>query len=223
MKVYELFRLLLWPLIAGCAVLAGLTFFAQWVGGRSELLDYLMGIIDLREERTIGTWFQSGIFILVAVSFFLVSRHKELSLFGRAFFVLSALGFCFLSADEALALHEFFGYQFEQLTGNVDGTELAERGYSWVMLYGVAALVLLGFMQRFYRVLCRAVRPSAHALFAAAWVGIAAVFLMENAESATIVMAADLPYLTCFEELFELTALMLFYAANLLVAEEHDL
>lgn len=223
MKIHELLRLLLWPVISACVLLVLVTFFAQWVEGRSAILDYFLGIIDLRDERTFGTWFEGCVFLLTGVSFFLVSRHHDLPLFGKIFFVLAAAGFCFLSADESMSLHEFFGYEFEKLTGNVEGTRLQERGYSWVLLYGPVALAMLGIMHRFYRTLCCRVRPAAHTLFAGAWLGITAVLLMENAESWMVLFSKDLPYMTCFEELFELMALMLFYSANLLIAEEHDL
>ncbi|QHI70304.1 hypothetical protein [Tichowtungia aerotolerans] len=223
MKIHELLRMLLWPAVVVCAVLVGITFFTQFIEGRSAVLDYFLGIVDLRDERTFGTWFEGCLFILTGVSFFLVSRHPDLPLFGSIFFVLSALAFCFLSADESMSLHEFFGYEFEQLTGNVDGTRLAERGYSWVMLYAPAAILMLGIMHRFYKTLCRRVRPAAHVLFAGAWIGITAVMLMENAESWSVLIGADWPYLTCFEELFELAALLLFLSANLFIAEENDL
>ena len=135
MKVRELLRLLFWPLIGLCFLIAAHTFFTQYTQGMSKLLDYLNGIVDLREERMIGTWFESLLFAIVGLSFFLVSRHPALSKFGRALLVLMALGFCFLSADEALALHEFMGYEFEQATGIVKGTTLEKRGYSWILLY----------------------------------------------------------------------------------------
>jgi hypothetical protein len=223
MKVSELLRLLLRPLIIAGAALVALTFFTQWIHGRSAMLDYLLGIVDLREERTFGTWFEGCVFLLAGLSFFLVSRHRGLTFFGRGVLVLSALGFCFLSADELLSLHEFFGYQFEQLTGNVDGTRLAERGYSWVLLYGPVALGMFIVMNRLYRTLCRGIRPAARVFSVGAWLGIAAVLLMEILESRMVLANIAAPYMTCFEELCELSTLMLFYTANLLIAEENDL
>lgn len=224
MKVRELLRFLLWPLVAGALLVVSATFVAWAVEGQSAIADYFFNIIDLREERTFGTWFEGLLFVLTGLSFFLLSRHPRLPLFGKLFFIGSAGAFLFLSADEMMSLHEFLGYQFEQITGNVEGTRLDQRGYSWVMLYAPAALALLGFMQRFYRTLCdHPTRPAAHILFAAGWLAITTVLIMENAESWMVLSRLETPLMTCFEEFFELTALLLLYSSNLLIAESCEL
>ena len=93
MKIRELLRLLLWPLIILCLLVIAQAFFAHYTQGLSKLLDYLNAIVDLREERTIGTWFESILFVITGVSFFLVSRHPALSRVGKTLLVLMALGF----------------------------------------------------------------------------------------------------------------------------------
>jgi hypothetical protein len=108
-KIRELLRLLLWPIIGICLLLSAQAFFAHFTLGESRLLDYLNAIVDLREERTIGTWFEGLLFALTGLSFFLVSRHPALPMFGKSLLILMALGFVFLSADEILSLHEFMG------------------------------------------------------------------------------------------------------------------
>ncbi len=225
MKIHELLRLLLIPLLLLCVLLVLITFITYFVQGSSGLLDYLLGIVDLREERTIGTWFETLLFALTGLTFFLVSRHPALPAIGKILLVLTALGFCFLSADEALALHEFMGYQLEQATGMVDDTALAERGYSWVLLYAPAALALFGLLLFFYHRIFRTLeKTAARTLFFAGWAAVGAVVFFEAIEGWSVFSRTDgLAMLTCFEEMFELTALLLLYTANLRIAEEADL
>lgn len=225
MKVRELLRLLLWPLVAGALILVLLTFVTWAAEGQSNLLDYLLGIIDLREERTFGTWFESLLFVLTGLSFFLVSRHTKLPLFGKGLFVLMALGFCFLSADESLALHEFLGYEFEQATGIVDDTALAQRGYSWILLYAPVALIVFGLLIRFYHSMFKAMTGNlARNIFCLGWVAVGGVVFLEATEGWSFLAGTDrLSMLTCVEESIELTALLLLYTSNLLIAESFEL
>jgi hypothetical protein len=225
MKLREMLRLLLWPLIGLCIFFSLQMFAAHYTGGISSGLDYLMGLMDLREERTFGTWFQSLLFIAAGLSFFMISRHPSLPKFGKTLLTLMALGFCFLSADEALSLHEFMGFHLEQITGIVRDTALEQRGYAWVLLYAPAAAAVFALLFYLYRPLFRESSSSAaRRLFALAWVAVAAVFILEAAEALAVYARKDLTCLmTCFEETFELATLLLFYAANLLIAEEADL
>jgi hypothetical protein len=225
LKVSELLRLLLWPLIALCVFFALQMFVAYFAQGISSGFDYLMDLLDLREERTFGTWFQSLLFVLTGLSFFMISRHPALPKAGKLLLTLLALGFCFLSADEALSLHEFAGYHLEQITGMVDDTALEQRGYARVLLYLPAAIAVFALFLTLYRPLFRAApSPAARNVFALAWGAVAIVFLFEAAEAWAVFARKDLTGLmTCFEETFELAALMLFYTANLLIAEDAHL
>ncbi len=224
MKIRELLRLLLWPLIGLCLLFSAQTFFAQYTLGHSRLLDYLNGIIDLREERTVATWFETLLFAVVGLSFFLVSRHPGLPKFGKALMVMMALGFCFLSADEMLSLHEFMGYELEQATGIVKDTRLDQRGYSWVLLYTPAAMLVCGMVSTlYYRMVKLSWNRPASICYLLAWVAVELVVLCEMIEGWDVLERIDLSYLTCFEESFELAFLMLFYSTNLLIAEDTDL
>lgn len=224
MKIRELLRLLLWPLIAICLLLSAQVFFAHYTQGMSKILDYLNAIIDLREERTIGTWFESVLFVITGLSFFLVSRHPALSKFGKTLLVLMALGFCFLSADEALVLHEFMGYELEQVTGIVKDTALEQRGFSWVLIYAPAALVVFALVSGQYRRMTKtSPKRAASICWLLAWVAVEIVVLFEVAAGWSILQRAEIHILACFEEAMELVFIMLFYSANLLIAEQSEL
>lgn len=224
MKIRELLRLLFRPLAGLCLILTVHMFFAHYTQGMSKLLDYLNGIIDLREERTIGTWFESILFVITGLSFFLASRHPALSKTGKTLLVLMALGFCFLSADEALVLHEFMGFQLEQATGIVKDTALEQRGYSWVLLYTPAAMLVCGLVSRqYYRLTKPSWNRAASICYLLAWLMIELVVLCEAAAGWSILQRSEWTLLSCFEEFFELAFLMLFYSANLLIAEQADL
>jgi hypothetical protein len=223
-KIRELLRLLLWPLIGLCILVSAHTFFAQYTQGSSRLLDYLNGIIDLREERTVGTWFETLLFAVTGMSFFLVSRHPKLPMFGKVLLVLMALGFVFLSANEMLSLHEFMRYELEQATGIVKDTSLDQRGYSWVLLYAPAALAVCGLVSGFYyRMTKDSWNRAASICYLLAWMAVELVVLGEMIDGWSILEHLNLSYTSCFEESFELVFLMLFYCANLLIAEEADL
>lgn len=224
MKIREMLRLLLWPLIGLCILFSAQTFFAQYTQGSSRLLDYLNGILDLREERTVGTWFETLLFAVVGVSFFLVSLHPALPKFGKALLVMMTLGFIFLSADEMLSLHEFMGYELEQATGIVKDTRLDQRGYSWVLLYAPAAMVICGMVSTlYYRMVKLSWNRPASICYLLAWVTVELIVLCEMIDGWSILEKVDLSFVPCFEESFELVFLMLFYSTNLLIAEDADL
>lgn len=224
MKVRELLRLLLLPLIIFCFLAGAQTFFAHYTQGMSRLLDYFNSIIDMREERTVGTWFETLLFAITGASFFIVSRHPSLSKLGKTLLVLMALGFCFLSADEMLSLHEFMGYEFEQATGIVKDTRLDQRGYSWVILYAPAAMVVCGLISRsYYRMTKTSWNRSASICYLLAWFAIELVVLCEMVDGWSILERFDLSIVQCIEESLELVFIMLFYTSNLLIAEDADL
>jgi len=199
-------------------------FFAHYTQGMSRILDYLNAIIDLREERTVAAWFETILFALTGISFFLVSRHPVLPKFGKNLLILTALGFCFLSADEMLSLHEFLGYELEQATGIVEDTRLDNLGYSWVLIYGPAALVVCGLVSGLYHRIVKTSRNrSASICFLLAWLAVEMTVLCEAVAGWGILLQKDLSLIPCFEESFELVFLMLFYSANLLIAEAAEL
>jgi hypothetical protein len=222
MKLRELLRLLLWPLIGCCILFGAQTFFSQYTQGESRLLDYLNGIVDMREERTLGTWFETLLFALTGITFFLVSRHPALPKFGKTLLILMALGFVFLSADEMLSLHEFMGYELEQATGIVKDTTLDQCGYSWVLLYAPIAVVVAGLLFSFYRRMTKD-NKAAGICFILAWVAVGLVVLGEVVDGMSILEQVNLSYVPCVEESMEFVFIMLFYTANLLIAEQAEL
>lgn len=224
MKVRELLRLLFWPLVGLCILVGAQAFFAHYTEGMSKLLDYINGIIDMREERTIGTWFETLLFALTGITFFLVSRHSALQKLGKTLLVLAALGFCFLSADEMLSLHEFMGFQLEEATGVVKDTRLAHCGYLWVIIYGPGAITLACVLFGSYRRMTKPLlKKTAFCCFLFAWAAIELVVLCEMIAGWSILEKVDLSVVPCIEESLELVFIMLFYIANLLIAENADL
>jgi hypothetical protein len=224
LNIRELLRLLWWPLVGICLLVSAHAFFAHYTQGRSKLLDYLNEIVDLCEERTFGSWFESLLFVFTGLSFFLVSCLPALPTFGKPLLLLMALGFCFLSVDEALSLHEFMGYELEQATGIVEGTALDQRGYSWVLLYAPIALVVFAFIFHSYRRIFKTMEsPIARNCFFLGWGVLGLVVLFEAIAGWSILERSEFLVLPCFEEMSELVFLMLFYTANLLIAEKAEL
>ncbi len=90
-------------------LVAMLIIFDEDLGVSDSLgLEYWhLSIADLDEEESIGTWFSSG--MLLFASLLLLFRARTVRLAGEpggSGWLVLGLGFCFLSLDEVVALHE---------------------------------------------------------------------------------------------------------------------
>ncbi|WP_199423165.1 hypothetical protein [Actinotalea solisilvae] len=118
------------------------------VGGA---LGFLVGLTDVDNERTVPTWFQSVLLAGTGVALWTVGGDARRA--GRrrtGYWRLLAAAFVYLSADEALRLHERamgpLSERFE-LTGALF--------FSWVLVAVPLVLVLLGVLVPFLRSLPR--------------------------------------------------------------------
>jgi len=83
-------------------------------------------------------------------------------------------------------------------------------------------VLIFGFILGQYRRMTRENR-FAGICFALAWCFLGTVILSEAADGLAILERCKLTYLPCFEESFELVFLLLFYTANLRIAEKAEL
>lgn len=64
-------------------------------------------LFDLDEEQSFGTWFSAGILLLAGVVLLLYARSlKQEGTVGHRYWSFLGLGFCLLSLDEVVGLHE---------------------------------------------------------------------------------------------------------------------
>jgi hypothetical protein len=91
-----------------------------------------------------------------------------------------------------------------------------------VLLYAPVALIIAGFLFNGYRRMTQN-NNAARICFLLAWAAVGLVVLGEVIDGMSILERADASIVPCFEESMELVFLLLFYTANLLIAEEAEL
>jgi hypothetical protein len=109
-----------------------------------------VAIFDLDEEESFGTWFSAAILFFAALLFFWqadVCRRSADQMYYW-WFVL-ALGFCLMSVDEVVGLHEYINTAFEESMwaglslGLVAATGLGFLPFLWRYRWRTAGLFLL--------------------------------------------------------------------------------
>jgi hypothetical protein len=152
MTVRELLRRLLLPCAVLCAFFAAATFMSPILTGRPGLSDWVRRKTDLRIEGNYATWFEGFLMLLCAASFvplaFARRRTGGASRWLRCLFILFALGFVFLAADELLTIHEGLGARIAGALPPARQSRVARAGFLWLLVYGplgVAAVALLAY------------------------------------------------------------------------------
>mgnify|MGYP006296918279 CR=1 FL=1 len=232
MKVRELMRALFVPALAISALFAALTFLSAFAQSAEapEWVRFLLERLELREERTIGTWFQSLLFVAAGAGWYLIGRSPETGLkhASRGYLRFCAIVMLFLSADEILAIHEYVGYRLEVDAGLGRNTPLYGMGFTWVLIYIPLALIALVFLTLVYRRLIRHLpncgpRRCARRMLTLAWALFIFVSGAELLEAAIWYEGFKAYLLPCFEETMELALLMTIWRLNLVIAEARGL
>jgi len=136
--------------------LLGAIYMADWLIGSPIWL--IKRLVDLDGENSFPAWFSSMLLFLVGITF-LVKALGECVDGGPSnwFFLLGAAGFLFLSADEALFIHESVGEALNKHHSDVSQLLRFKNGYgAWIPIY-LGVIGVLGFVTgpqiwRFWRV-----------------------------------------------------------------------
>lgn len=144
-SIYQLLRRIKPWLLAGCVVALLGTWISAFVE-KSHPQMYLRFALtlSLRHESNIGTWLESLLMLACALSFVPIVVQEKLKaapVWAVRVLQLAAVGFVFISLDESAGLHELLGRNMEQFGGYTDGTNIECFGFSWVLLYGPAAII----------------------------------------------------------------------------------
>jgi len=147
-----IFRLVV-ALLCAAIVLVGahlaVTILLADVAARTD--DGHIGVFDLDQEGTLGVWFSSVQFMLVAAACLGISwcdRGRKCGVRGGPFWRLAAVLFLFMSADETGVIHEMFGGTMNK---TLPGVPLSASMW-WAVPYGaVLAVVFLLACLRFMR------------------------------------------------------------------------
>ena len=131
--------------------LAGLAArFALYMWGDEGFLQPLR-ILDVGEERSIPTWFESILFLLCSVLLAVVTVAKKQSddRYSLHWSVLSII-LLLLSLDEVASIHEAIGAQLERLLHNITGFNASGAiTFFWVVPGAVFVFIVLLAYVRF--------------------------------------------------------------------------
>jgi hypothetical protein len=115
--------------------LAGLAArFALYMWGDKAFLDPLE-LLDVGEEQSIPTWFESMMFMLCSIllAVVAVTKRQRGERYGLHWGVLSII-FLYLSLDEVATIHEALGAALERLLRHTTGFEAGGAiSYFWVV------------------------------------------------------------------------------------------
>lgn len=147
MKISDLISYLIKPLVY---ISIGIIIIAFLLHFNDNFVNLKYGWIirkfDIRRENNVAVWFESNLFLLVALSFVPLGFSKELKTefnkFVKFFFQISVFGFVFLALDEMISVHEYLGKFVENRTGITEGTNIEEVGFGWILIY--APIVFVG-------------------------------------------------------------------------------
>ena len=124
--------------------------FALYMWGQEEFLQPLR-ILDVGEERSIPTWFESGQFLLCSMLLAVVAVAKK-QRDDRYILHWSLLSIILLllSLDEVASIHEAIGAQLERLLHNITGFSASGAiSFFWVVPGAVFAFIVLLAYVRF--------------------------------------------------------------------------
>ncbi len=207
------------------------TFVAFAFGEPTTKLEWMLYKVDLRAEKNLATWFQSVMFLLVGLSFVPMAETAGQGGSRRlasAFFLLVAVGCVGLSADEAVGIHERIGVHLESATGLLDDTGVEKRGFSWVLVYGPVALLVLGFVTREMLAAIRRMpgapssRRLTRAILGAALLAVPSILVLEVIQGFTWSRGTPDTIFPCFEEAAEVIALSCLLLCNARVQRALD-
>ena len=236
MKVIELIDKIFLPVLVGSTCLVALTFVSYMYAPEQdhwEFHHYLLWIVDLQKERNLAAWFEGCLFLLCGLSFSVIGWSDRAPQFITERYIwvarIAACAACFFSADEILSIHEGLGIRLENRMALFQTTPIAEFGFSWLFLYIPPVAIGLVAVYRLYNAMLSNVLKH-HTLrrrtrvLTYLGVGIVPViFLMEGLEGYILMSGQPNTIVPCFEEAFEVLALLLFTRINTNFASTLDL
>jgi len=206
------------PLLIFCLFFILTTFLAYFyaIGGEQRFLSFnlhrILKLLDLREENTLATWFSSVLFLVTGLSFMLLGwgqgQFFTISTFTRRIFQMSAIGACYLSADEMASIHETFGHWLARIVNSEVGAPIDTHGFSWVLLFApVGIFMLLWLATLLYRLIAQMpidqARNQAKFALLGALIFLPGVFALEMIQAYLAYVKLGSNIFPCFEEMFE--------------------
>jgi hypothetical protein len=200
--------------------------FALYMWGEEKFLQPLR-ILDVGEERSIPTWFNSILLLLCSIllAVVTVAKRRRNDRYSLHWGVLSII-LLLLSLDEVASIHEAIGQQSERLLHNITGfTPSGAIKFFWVVPGAIFAFIVLLAYLKFLANLPLSTRRLflfAGALFVLGALGLEMLSAQVSSSSEGIAnfFGSAIPQImiglqTCAEEMFEMLGLTAFVYALL--------
>ena len=230
MTISDLFEKLKIPLIVIIIFFIVSTYVLCLTESAVNADKWVYRLFDLRKERSLATWFEGVLFLIVALSFAVIGwSDAKIPLNYKNFYKLTALGCCFLSADEIISIHENFGRALENTTKILMNTQIEGRGFSWLFLYvpiSLSLILILVYIS--IKIITKTLhhpknRREAFSFLTIGLIGVPAVFVLEGLEAYFWNQGSSYDVPPCLEELMELTSLYSFWRCNSLIIKNISL
>lgn len=225
-------RILLKPVILISVLVIALTFLSH-LSGRSESgwtrIQYLLWVFDLRSKGNLAMWFEVMLFALNGLIFLSLGFQFRSLRAGNGhlgwLLILIALVLLFLSADEMLAIHIGVGKRLDMLLKTVSYSPFDGVGVTWLLVYiplGMVVFFLSLYLFANLVMLIPAslgIRNRIVILLCLSGVSVACVVALELIEKLSGAFRSGGSVIACFEESFEIVALILLFAAGIYIRE----
>lgn len=214
------------------------TFLAHFysIGSEHRVLGInlhrVLEILDLREENTLATWFSSILFLMVSFGFVLLGWGQahtfSISLLTRRVFQISAIGACYLSADEMASIHETIGHWLARVVNSEVGVSIDTHGFSWVLLFAPIGMFMLFWLAYLlYRHIIQLSdskqRNYAKVALFCALLFLPSVFFLEALQAYVAYVQVGSNIFPCFEEMFEVLGMYSLFFTTTTIATYHKL
>lgn len=195
-------------------------------------LHRVLELLDLREENTLATWFSSVLFLITSLSFVLLgwgnAQTFSPTLATRRIFQISAIGACYLSADEMASIHETIGHWLARIVNSEVGAPIDTHGFSWVLFFAPVGIFMLFWLANLlYRTIAAMPlnqrRTQAKFAIACALIFLPGVFALEVLQAYLAYIKLGANIIPCFEEMFEVFGMYGLFLATSSISSHYQL
>jgi hypothetical protein len=232
METRSLDRILIKPIVLFSGLIIALTFLSH-VTGRPETdwsrSQFFLWAFDLTSKGNLAMWFEVMLFAANGMVFlslgFGISDHMKRYRHLGFLLKLIAVVLLFLSADEMLAIHKGLGKRLDYFLETVTHTTIDSTGITWLLIYIPAGTVVFFMSLYLFANLVTLIPESAgirnriKMLLFVTGGSIVCVVILEVVEKLSGAFRPGGSILACFEESFEISALISLYVAGVLIRE----
>lgn len=237
MKVTELFKLITIPIILLSLVISLGTFLAYYADFSQENNSFwslIIWMLDLRSKQNPATWFKGVLYLLCGLSFLFIGLNKskttELSTFSKVYLLVVSCVLFLFSAEVMFSLHNKLNVRVVSILGLFSSKYLESGGYHLLLFLfvpaGISIFILLPVILNKLIIKLpdnNKTKRIAKLLLYTAICAIPVMIFCEGMQGYLWYNGIKSTVFSCFEEVFELVALLSFIGFNRVVAEQLNL